>query len=68
MSKTVNIQTAAMSCEHFKRIFYDHCPKDRIPELLFCLPDNDRLVFEAYLKSEADKVEMSHKHRKLHGE
>ena len=51
----VNIRPAAMSCEFFKKAFYDRTPKERIPELLNCLPDEDRKAFEAYLKEEADK-------------
>lgn len=51
----VNIRPAPMSCEFFKKAFYDRMPKERIPELLNTLNDEDREAFEAYLKAEADK-------------
>ena len=51
----VNIRPAPMSMEFFKKAIYDRMPKERIPELLNCLPDEDRKTFEAYLKEEADK-------------
>ena len=51
----VTIRPAPMSLEFFKKAFYDRMPKERIPELLNCLSDEDREAFEAYLKEEADK-------------
>ncbi|MDE0423525.1 MAG: hypothetical protein OXN25_01515 [Candidatus Poribacteria bacterium] len=51
----VNIRPEPMSCEFFKKAFYDRMPKQRIPELLNCLSDEDRQAFETYLKAEADK-------------
>ena len=53
--ESVDITPAPMSCEFFKKAFYDRMPKERIPELLNCLSDEDREAFEAYLKAEADK-------------
>ncbi len=53
--ESVQIGFAPMCCERFKEIFYDRCPKDRIPELLKYLPDADREAFEAYLKTQADR-------------
>lgn len=54
-NEQVNIRPAAMSMEFFKQAFFDRTPKERIPELLNCLPDADRKAFEAYLKEEANK-------------
>ena len=53
--ETISIRPAAMSVEFFKKAIYDRMDKDRIPELLNCLNDEDRKAFEAYLKAEADK-------------
>lgn len=54
MTQCVPIGFALMPVERFKKIFFDPCPKDRIPELLNCLSDEDRKAFEAYLKAFAD--------------
>lgn len=53
--ENIRIRPEAMSCEFFKKAFYDRMPKARIPELLNCLSDADRAAFEKYLKAEADK-------------
>lgn len=53
--ESVNIRPEPMSCEFFKKAFYDRMPKERIPELLNCLSDEDRQAFEKYLKEEVDK-------------
>lgn len=53
--ENVSIRLSPMSCEFFKKSIYDRVPKERIPELLNCLSDEDRKAFEAYLKAEADK-------------
>lgn len=52
--ESVQIGFAPMRCERFKEIFYDRCPKERIPELLKYLPDGDREAFEVYLKAQVD--------------
>lgn len=52
--ESIQIGFAPMCCERFKELFYDRCPKDRIPELLKHLPDADREAFEVYLKAQAD--------------
>ena len=51
----IDIRPAPMSVEFFKKAIYDRMDKDRIPELLNCLNDEDREAFEAYVKAEADK-------------
>ena len=53
--ETISIRPAPMSCEFFKKAIFDRTPKERIPELLNCLPDGDREAFEAYLKEDAEK-------------
>lgn len=58
----VKIRPAPMSCEFFKKAFYDRIPKDRIPELLNCLSDEDRQAFEKYLKAEVEPREVGRTH------
>ena len=53
--ENIKIRPEPMSCEFFKNAFYDRMPKERIPELLNCVSDEDRQAFEKYLKAETDK-------------
>lgn len=54
---SVNIGFEPMPMERFKELFFDPCPKARIPEVLKCLSDDHRKAFEAYLKEQADAEE-----------
>lgn len=58
----VNIRPEPMSCEFFKKAFYDRMPKERIPELLNCLSDEDRQAFEKYLKEDVEQREVARTH------
>ncbi len=49
---SVNIGFEPM--ERFKELFFDPCPKARIPEVLNCLPADQRTAFETWLKEQAE--------------
>lgn len=54
LTQCVPIGFSLMPIERFKKIFFDPCPKARVPEMLNCLSDEDREAFETYLKALAD--------------
>lgn len=54
LTQCVPIGFSLMPIERFKKIFFDPCPKARIPEMLNCLSAEDRQAFETYLKALTD--------------